>query len=79
MSEFNGTTIGTIPTSTLTINPQVDETNQLHAWFREIGYNSSSPSLSRNYGVASKHALPRKTFHEIAGMQPSDKEIWVSV
>lgn len=68
MSEFNGTTIGTIPTSTLTINPQVEETHQLHAWFRETGYSSSSPSLSRNYGVASKRALPRKTFHEIAGM-----------
>eukprot|EP00253_Pinus_taeda_P010656 PITA_10656 len=79
VSEFNGTTIGTISTSTLIINPQVEETHQLHAWFRETGYSSSSPSLSRNYGVASKRALPRKTFHEIAGMQTSDKAIWVSV
>jgi replication factor A1 len=79
VSAFNGTTIGTIPTSTLIINPQVEETHQLHAWFRETGYSSSSPSLSRNYGVASKRALPQKTLSEISSMQLSDKAIWVSV
>jgi len=79
VSEFNGTIIGTISTSTLIINPQVEETHQLHAWFHETSYSSSSPSLSRNYVVASKRALPRKTFHEIANMQPSDKAIWVLV
>jgi len=68
-----------ISTNTLIINPQVEETNQLHAWFCETGYSSSSPSLSRNYGVASKRALPRKTFHEIASMQAFDKAIWVLV
>lgn len=79
VSEFNGTTIGTTPRSTLIINPQVEETHQLHAWFRETGYSSSSPFLSRNYGVASKRALPRKTIHEIAYMQTSKEAIWVSV
>ena len=79
VSDFNGTTIGMIPTSTLIINPQVEETHQLHAWFCETGYSSSSPSLSRNYGVDSKRAIQLNAFHEIAGMQPFDKAIWVSV
>lgn len=79
VTEFNGITIGTISTTTLLINPNIEETQQLHTWFRDTGYNSSSPSLSRYYNLASKRALPQKTIQEISSMEVSEKAVWVLV
>lgn len=77
--EFNGQTIGTIPTTYLVINPYIVEMVQLKEWFQVIGVNSYLPSLRWKYTGASTRSLNAKIIVEIAAMPLGGKSPWISL
>ena len=49
LTYYNGKTIGSVPSSTILINPDIEATHCLQKWYTDHGFHTASPSLSRKY------------------------------
>ena len=49
LTDYNGKTIESVPSSTILINPDIEETHRLQKWYTDHGFHTASPSLSRKY------------------------------
>ena len=79
LTDYNGKTIGSVPSSTILINPDIEATHRLQKWYTDHGFHVASPSLSRKYIGSMSRTHPSRTIFDLQSMQPSDKNLWFFV
>ncbi|XP_031399719.1 replication protein A 70 kDa DNA-binding subunit A-like [Punica granatum] len=80
ISEFNGKAIGTISSTQLTIDPDIEEARRLKEWFDREGKDAPTVSISREVSTMSRTDV-RKTISQIKDekLGTSEKPDWIAV
>lgn len=80
VSEFNGKAVGTISSTQLFIDPDIQEAKRLKEWFDKEGKNSPTVSISREASTTSRTDV-RKTISQIKDekLGTSEKPDWITV
>ncbi|XP_057429961.1 replication protein A 70 kDa DNA-binding subunit A-like [Lotus japonicus] len=81
VSDFSGKSIGSISTTQLFINPDFPEAHSLRDWFDQVGKDSASLSISKDFIPGGPKNEIRKTVSQIKdeGLGRSDKPDWITV
>lgn len=81
VNDFSGKSIGTIHSTQLFINPDIDNARKLREWFDRGGKDTTSVSISKDIMPGGAKNEIRKTVSQIKdeGLGRSDKPDWVTV
>ncbi|EPS73533.1 hypothetical protein M569_01223, partial [Genlisea aurea] len=80
VNDFSGKTIGTISSTLLFVNPDFPEAKRLSDWYRRVGKDAASHSISKEVVLPAKNEI-RKTISQIKdeGLGRSEKPDWITV
>ncbi|KAJ7560063.1 hypothetical protein O6H91_04G112300 [Diphasiastrum complanatum] len=80
ISDFSGKSVGTISSTQLLINPDIQAAQRVRDWFDREGKTTASQSISREGGTGARIEM-RKTVSQISdeGLGRSDKPDWIAV
>ncbi|KAH7432356.1 hypothetical protein KP509_07G018700 [Ceratopteris richardii] len=80
ISDFSGKSVGTISSSQILINPNLQESFEVKEWFERVGRNTAFQSISKE-GASGSRPETRKTVAQIKdeGLGRSEKPDWISL
>ncbi|BFG30809.1 hypothetical protein CerSpe_170830 [Prunus speciosa] len=80
VNDFNGKAVGTIPSSQLFIEPNIDQAREMRSWFDKEGRNTSCIPISRETAGVGRTDI-RKTISQIKDerLGTSEKPDWITV